>query len=140
MSRKFELIVRNRQSGKTTELIRRSAATGAIIVCINYNMVQYTLRKAAKLGLTIPKPITHEMLLGNWLRGKSAQPFLIDDFERLIPRLLAHAIPEQFPIVAAMSVPLLIDATTGNIDEHRCGACGAALPKFIATESGAVDE
>lgn len=53
-----DLIVRGHGGGKTTELIRRSAAAGAYIVCMSRRRAGQIARAAAGLGVSIPFPLT----------------------------------------------------------------------------------
>lgn len=79
-----ELIVRSRQGGKTTELIRRAAETGGYIVCTDRRRARQIAEHARKMGLTIPFPIT----AGEWHRNAYYRPgvsgLLFDDLDRII--------------------------------------------------------
>ena len=79
-----EIIVRGRQGGKTTELIRRSAETGCYIVCTDARRARQIAHAAAGLGLSIPFPLT----AGEW-QGRAYYPpgtrgLLFDDLDRII--------------------------------------------------------
>lgn len=52
-----DLIIGGRATGKSTELVKRSAATGVPILTATHNQRQYLLGLANKLRLTIPKPL-----------------------------------------------------------------------------------
>ena len=65
----MEIRVQPRQSGKTTELIKLSAETGAVIVVLNHNMIDDTKRLAEFLKLEIPEPITHFQFTDGRYRG-----------------------------------------------------------------------
>ena len=54
----MKLLIKARQSGKTTQLIYTSEATGYPIVVPNYGMKKITEEMAAKMGCNIPEPIT----------------------------------------------------------------------------------
>lgn len=52
-----------RQTGKTTMLVKESAKTGAIIVTPNSLMGNYIISLADRLGVDIPAPITVKQYL-----------------------------------------------------------------------------
>lgn len=72
-----ELIVRERQKGKTEKLIKMSAKRGARIVTNNKRMCQNILQKAGKMGYTIPEPITYYQAE----QSPPNEPLLLDDLE-----------------------------------------------------------
>ena len=69
-----------RGSGKTLALVKRSAKTGEVIICVNDAAVTKAMSMASNMGLTIPQPYTHSDLgsLGYSHR------FLIDDLDILV--------------------------------------------------------
>ena len=79
-----EIIVRARQGGKTTELIRRAAETGSYIVCTDRRRASQIAEHARKMGLDIPFPLT----AGEWQRHHYYPPgvhgLLFDDLDRII--------------------------------------------------------
>lgn len=72
-----ELIVRERQKGKTEKLIKMSAKRGARIVTNNTRMCKNILQKASKMGYTIPEPITYYQAE----HSQPNEPLLLDDVE-----------------------------------------------------------
>ena len=60
-----KIIVGKRRSGKTTEVIKESAATGMCILVPNRGMALNLANYAQKLGLHIPFPIT----VREWQKG-----------------------------------------------------------------------
>lgn len=72
-----ELIVRERQKGKTEKLIKMSAKRGARIVTNNTRMCKNILQKASKMGYTIPEPITYYEAEHN----QPNEPLLLDDVD-----------------------------------------------------------
>lgn len=52
-----DLIIGGRGTGRSTELVKRSAATGVPILTATHNQRQYLLDLAKKMGLVIPKPL-----------------------------------------------------------------------------------
>lgn len=82
--------VANRQSGKTTTLIRESARTGAIIVVANYKMAQYVEVMARQLNLEIPTPITvgyYITLLSRGGLNTKSQKYLIDELQMMLHQM-----------------------------------------------------
>lgn len=57
-----EFIIGKRCSGKTTELIKRSSETGAIIVVANMAQADCIYHEAKDMGFDIPKPISIKVL------------------------------------------------------------------------------
>lgn len=90
-----EIIIRARQGGKTTEVIRRSAETGAYIVCTDRRRAQQIARQAAGLGLSIPFPLT----AGEWHSAsyyqRGVRGLLFDDLDRIIQGM------SSVPVLAA---------------------------------------
>ena len=90
-----EIIVRGRQGGKTTELIRRAAETGTYIVCTDQRRARQVAVQARELGLSIPFPPT----AGEWQRRQYHRPgvkgLLFDDLDMIIQGLSA------VPVLAA---------------------------------------
>ena len=81
----MELIIENQYSGKTTKLIKMSAADGYHIVCHTLFMCNYTLELARNLGLDIPLPITFDDFVNERYRGnRGFKGFLIDDADALL--------------------------------------------------------
>ena len=80
-----DIIIGERCSGKTTELIKRSHETGSYIVVANKVMATCIFQNALSMGLQIPFPITiREYLSSGSYRHNSV---LIDEFD-----LVLHAI------------------------------------------------
>lgn len=55
--RNTDFIYKKRQTGKTTELIKRSAETGAVIVVHTGTMARCIEQQAAYMGYIIPRPM-----------------------------------------------------------------------------------
>lgn len=53
-----EIIIGGRATGKTTELIKRSAETGRYILVANKNQANYIFNTAQKMGYHVPFPLT----------------------------------------------------------------------------------
>lgn len=86
-----KLIFGDRHSGKTTELIKESARTGAYIVVSCRNEAHNVFRSANVLGLNIPFPLTVADVMS---KSKSSCIFqkgiLIDDLEEIINYLFNY--------------------------------------------------
>lgn len=89
----MDLYIAERQSGKTTMLIKMSAETGAIIVAPNHLMASYIVKMAIKLGINIPTPITvndyiHILSMGGL---NKTQKYLIDELQMALHRMNVEA-------------------------------------------------
>jgi hypothetical protein len=78
------MIIRGRQGGKTTEMIRLAAEHHAYIVCTDQRRARQIAEQARGMGLSIPFPLT----AGEW-RERSYHPpgvrgLLFDDLDRII--------------------------------------------------------
>ena len=90
-----EIIVRGRQGGKTTELIRRAAEAGGYIVCTDQRRARQIAEHARKLGLTIPFPLTWEEFTGRHYHPPGVSGLLFDDLDRIIQGM------SSVPVLAA---------------------------------------
>jgi hypothetical protein len=73
-----------RGGGKTTLAIEESARTGAVIACMTQDICNNVERAAKEMGLSIPKPLSHEGLLsGRCWTGRRISGFIIDDADNL---------------------------------------------------------
>ena len=86
-----------RGKGKTTELIKLSAATQKYILVADDNRVREILHRAREMKLDIPYPVTvseynRDRFIGSFIRK---QGLLIDDVEDVMERFL-----DGIPIVA----------------------------------------
>lgn len=93
-----EFIIGKRCSGKTTELIKRSAETGAIIVVANMMQADCIHYEAKERGLNIPKPISIKVL-ENIIDGQQrpysyrelqTRGILVDELNMLIYQLFGN--------------------------------------------------
>jgi hypothetical protein len=93
----MKTIIRPRQSGKTTDLIRLSASLPYCnyIVVSTYERARFVAKQADQLGLNIAFPITAvELLRGEFSRA-NIKGFLFDDADDLLCSLC-----KGVPIVA----------------------------------------
>ena len=85
-----KVIVGNRQSGKTTELIKMSAKNNIYILVANYPRAYYLFQQARDMGYEIPFPVTlHEYLYSNRFVGSIIRRdgLYIDDVEDVLTEL-----------------------------------------------------
>lgn len=85
------IMIGNRQSGKTTMLIRRSAITGAAIAVPTYEMVRNIELLADRLGLEIPQSVTYYDIFNAYRKNKTKR-YLVDELQMMF---------DQFGIDAA---------------------------------------
>jgi hypothetical protein len=81
---KLKVIARGRQTGKTTELIKRSAETGFPIVCRHRVAANVIQEQAKNLNLKIPDPITYFDFISPAFRLSNKTPVLIDGGAELL--------------------------------------------------------
>lgn len=86
----MELIIRERQSGKTTELINLSFSTKNVIVCRNQRHKQAILNMAERMHKEIPEPVTYQELITQV--GKHYCGILIDDCEHFLEFITKHKV------------------------------------------------
>ncbi len=80
------LIIKDRGTGKTTQLLYTSATTQYPIIVPNYSQVIFLLEKAKELDLTIPIPLTVEQFRNRM--GMNYDRVLIDEGYNLIGEAL----------------------------------------------------
>ena len=78
----MELIIRERQSGKTTELINISFTTKGVIICCNQRAKQHILNMATKAHKEVPPPLTYQEFLST--PNVDIKSILIDDCEHFL--------------------------------------------------------
>lgn len=87
-----EIIIKERGTGKTTELIKRAAKDGLYILTDTKRSAEYIVDMAHRMGMHIPFPITvDEYLKGNKFQGSCIRRdgVLIDDAELVLQTLLS---------------------------------------------------
>jgi hypothetical protein len=90
-----EIIIRGRQGGKTSELIRRSAETGCYIVCTDRRRAWQIAEQARDIGLNIPFPLTAAEWQKHAYHPPGVRGLLFDDLDRIIQGMTA------VPVLAA---------------------------------------
>ena len=87
-----EMIVRDRQAGKTTDLIRLAAENFAYIVCPNQRQATQIARQAKGMGLDIPFPLTADEFVRGEFYGRGIRGFLFDNLDQIMQQM-AHGVP-----------------------------------------------
>ena len=90
-----EIIVRSRQGGKTTELIRRAAETGGYIVCTDQRRARQIVVHAREMGLSIRFPMTAHEWQSHGYHPPGVRGLLFDDLDRIIQGMTT------VPVIAA---------------------------------------
>ena len=80
----MNILYGGRASGKTTELIKRSAEDGGHIVCISTRACRCVFEQAKEMKLNIPFPITYDELVDGEIFPGRAKSFHIDNVEYLL--------------------------------------------------------
>lgn len=80
------IMIGDRQSGKTTMLIRRSAITGATIAVATYGMLRDIELLADRLGLEIPQPVTYYDVFKTYRENKTKR-YLVDELQMMLDQL-----------------------------------------------------
>ncbi|MGD1319180.1 hypothetical protein [Chryseobacterium sp. 2R14A] len=83
----MKVIVKPRGKGKTTELIKLSAQTGAYIICQDMRNADAIMRHAHELNLNIPCPITFYDFDNRMYFGAGIKGFLFDNLDDYIQHL-----------------------------------------------------
>lgn len=131
MSRGTVVIVGKGGTGKTSELIKKSAESGIYILVANRRRAEILVEQAKDMELYIPFPVT----LKEWLRsdnrfhGSSIRRdgFLIDDIDSVIEELFR---PVEIKAVA-LRTPCVItnlDKNTADVAEVRHGEWKKSSP------------
>lgn len=83
----MELIIRGRGNGKTTELIKRSAATQTYILTVNKQRARAVFLQAREMGLDIPYPVTiDEYFSTHGFAGSFIKSVYVDDADEVLKR------------------------------------------------------
>lgn len=80
----MEILVSERQKGKTIRLILRSSVTKEIIVTPTLCMALYTKDLAKKMGVDIPEPIHPIAFARRIAQGRSTDKYLIDELQSVL--------------------------------------------------------
>ena len=140
MNRDTEILVGESGTGKTAELIKRSAESGIYILVANRTRAEILVKQATDMKLYIPFPVTLQEWLSssNRFHGSSIRRdgLLIDDIDDVIKELFS---PIEIKAVA-LRTPCVItdfDTPTADVVEVRhaswnedgcCTKCGWYMP------------
>lgn len=96
----------DRQTGKTTKLVKVSASTGAIIVTATHQMCQQAELVADKLGLKIPTPITVSQYISRLANGGlgKTQKYLVDELQMVLSQMNVEAATLDSKYVESISI------------------------------------
>lgn len=99
-----KLLIANRQTGKTRELIEKCHADDySIIVCPNRAMCKITFDMAKDLNMPIPMPITFkEFAAGKW-NGTFIDRFFFDEIQISLENM-ARGVPVDTVIIDATHI------------------------------------
>ncbi len=87
----MKLIIKPRQSGKTSELIRMSEETNAYILTPNRVMAEYVSIMAKQQGYNILFPITLDEYMRSRLKGSHVTHILIDNADMVLQQIFNEA-------------------------------------------------
>ncbi len=80
-------IIKPRQAGKSTELIRMSEESGAYIIVSSRARANFLFQLAHETGHKIPFPVTYREYEQSRFRGSFVRHILIDDADDLLQML-----------------------------------------------------
>ena len=84
-----DVIVGPRQNGKTTELIRLSAARDEYIIVPTLDMAQIVAKQARDMGLRIPYPVAFCELP---CRSRFVGEVLVDESQRILEQVIGKPV------------------------------------------------
>lgn len=91
----MERIIRGRQNGKTTELIKRSAESGIYILTVNRARARIIANQAHDMGYDIPYPVSvSDYMRSNGFRGSFIKKIYIDDADDVLKSIFNTVIIE----------------------------------------------
>lgn len=79
----MNVYIADRQTGKTTTLVKISAETGATIVVPTYHMIKEVENIAKELGLEIPKPIDTSQFMREF-HSFANKRYLVDELQTVL--------------------------------------------------------
>lgn len=134
----MRLIVKPRQSGKTSELIRMSEETNAYILTLNRGMAEYVSKMAEQQGYNILFPITLDEYMRSRLKGSHVTHILIDNADMILQHIFSEAtidaitMSEQEPTVKAVPnwIPITYRSMTDEEKKHFSEYTGYDVEDF----------
>ena len=100
----MKLIIKPRQSGKTSELIRMSEETNACILTPNWIMAEYTAEMAKKQGHDIPYPIALNDYMRTGLRDSNVRHILIDNADIVLQKIFSEYVRSNGVTIDAITM------------------------------------
>ena len=91
----MEIILSPDGSGKTLELIKRSAEEGSTIICRSFPDIERIINISETLGFNIPTPIYYETLINKsriLTKEEKRKGILIDDVDCILNMLFSPCI------------------------------------------------
>lgn len=85
-------IIKERGTGKTTELIKKSSETGYYIIVTSRNDAMNVFNLARSMNIHIPFPITVEGYLMHKMQGSYVENVLIDDVDNILKAIFYDVI------------------------------------------------
>lgn len=79
-----------RQTGKTIELIKRSAELSVPIIVKDVVTGKHLKRRAKEMGLKIPNPISINSIITDRIKGINFNTVLVDDADYILGILIAN--------------------------------------------------
>lgn len=116
----MEVIARGRQAGKTTELIKRSAATGYYILTADHIRAEIVAQQAREMGYDIPMPVAlsdytaHRRFQGSYIKN-----IYIDDADEILKRIFYKVQIEAVTITDKRYWPGVGVAETDHKEKER---------------------
>ena len=87
----MKLIIKPRQSGKTSELIRMSEEANAYIITLNRGMAEYVSKMAKAQGHNIPHPIALNDYMRTGFKDSNVKHILIDNADMVLQHIFSEA-------------------------------------------------
>lgn len=84
----MKVFIGSMRAGKTTQMIKQAAKTGAYIICMNMKEAKRVADQAEDMGLQIRFPVTFQELLDNKMRGSFVRNILIDNCDSFLHAFL----------------------------------------------------
>lgn len=82
-------IIRDRRSGKSTELIKLCAEQGGYIVCRNQRAVEFIAKLAENMKLNIPFPLTYSEASAHRYYAPGVKKIYVDDVDAFLQFLFS---------------------------------------------------
>ena len=86
----MEKIIKTRQSGKTTELIKISEQTGIYILTADRNRAKIIFKMAREQNKNIPFPVTVGDYMKTGFKGSFIKHILIDDADAVLQQMFGN--------------------------------------------------